>query len=110
MLAGSIGTRISWSLIALSLALLGNAALAADEPVSGTPSRALPRSSPESQGISSVKVREFVEAVNQNVNTMHSFMLVRHGHVVAEGWWSPESAEQPHILWSLSKSFTSTAV
>lgn len=37
-------------------------------------------------------------------------MLVRHGHVVAEGWWSPESADKPHILWSLSKSFTSTAV
>jgi CubicO group peptidase (beta-lactamase class C family) len=41
---------------------------------------------------------------------MHSFMLVRHGHVFAEAWWEPESAEKPHILWSLSKSFTSTAV
>jgi CubicO group peptidase (beta-lactamase class C family) len=41
---------------------------------------------------------------------MHSFMLVRHGHVVAEAWWEPESAEKQHILWSLSKSFTSTAV
>jgi CubicO group peptidase (beta-lactamase class C family) len=110
MLAGSVQTRISWSLIALSLALIGNAAFAQDKPVSGTPSRALPRSSPESQGISSGKIREFVEAANQNVNTMHSLMLVRHGHVVAEGWWNPESAEQPHILWSLSKSFTSTAV
>lgn len=41
---------------------------------------------------------------------MHSFMLVRHGHVVAEGWWRPESADKPHVLHSLSKSFTSTAV
>jgi CubicO group peptidase (beta-lactamase class C family) len=41
---------------------------------------------------------------------MNSFMLVRHGHVVAEGWWSPYDAETPHILYSLSKSFTSTAV
>ena len=41
---------------------------------------------------------------------MHSFMLVRHGKVVAEGWWAPEAADKPHILWSLSKSFTSTAV
>ncbi|HIG26452.1 MAG TPA: hypothetical protein EYQ50_01125 [Verrucomicrobiales bacterium] len=41
---------------------------------------------------------------------MHSFMLVRHGHVVAEAWWAPESADKPHILWSLSKSFTSAAV
>ena len=37
-------------------------------------------------------------------------MLVRHGHVVAEGWWSPYQAESPHALYSLSKSFTSTAV
>ncbi len=36
-------------------------------------------------------------------------MLVRHGHVVAEGWWRPYSAERPHLLYSLSKSFTSTA-
>ena len=41
---------------------------------------------------------------------MHSFMLVRNGHVVAETWWAPEAANKPHILWSLSKSFTSTAV
>ena len=36
-------------------------------------------------------------------------MLVRHGHVVAEGWWRPFSADRPHLLYSLSKSFTSTA-
>jgi len=36
-------------------------------------------------------------------------MVVRHGHVVAEGWWAPYSAERPHLLYSLSKSFTSTA-
>lgn len=41
---------------------------------------------------------------------MHSFILVRHGHVIAEGWWKPEAADKPHVLWSLSKSFTSTAV
>ena len=28
---------------------------------------------------------------------MHSFMLVRHGHVVAEGWWSPYDADDPHV-------------
>jgi CubicO group peptidase (beta-lactamase class C family) len=29
---------------------------------------------------------------------------------VAEGWWAPYEAEAPHSLYSLSKSFTSTAV
>ena len=70
----------------------------------------LPRSTPESQGVSSAQLRKFVEAVDQKVHTMHSFMLVRHGQVVAEGWWKPETDEKPHVLWSLSKSFTSTAV
>jgi CubicO group peptidase (beta-lactamase class C family) len=41
---------------------------------------------------------------------MHSFMLVRHGHVVGEGWWSPYDAQTRHSLYSLTKSFTSTAV
>ena len=70
----------------------------------------LPRRSPESQGVSSKAIREFVETANQKIDTLHSLMLVRHGHVVAEGWWKPESADKPHILHSLSKSFCSTAV
>ncbi len=70
----------------------------------------LPRSTPEEQGVSSAAIREFVETANRQVDTLHSFMLVRHGHVIAEGWWKPEAADKPHILHSLSKSFTSTAV
>jgi CubicO group peptidase (beta-lactamase class C family) len=37
-------------------------------------------------------------------------MLLRHGHVVAEAWWAPYAPQHPHILFSLTKSFTSTAV
>ena len=37
-------------------------------------------------------------------------MLLRHGHVVAEGWWAPYSPEHRQQLYSLSKSFTSTAI
>jgi CubicO group peptidase (beta-lactamase class C family) len=70
----------------------------------------LPRSSPEEQGISSDAIREFIEAADQRLKTLHSLMLVRHGHVVAEGWWKPQSAATAHIINSLSKSFTSTAV
>jgi CubicO group peptidase (beta-lactamase class C family) len=70
----------------------------------------LPRSAPESQGVSSAAVLAFVEAADQKVDVMNSFMLVRHGHVVAEGWWTPYDAKSRHELYSLSKSFTSTAV
>src|SRR5438874_9778661 len=70
----------------------------------------LPRSTPETQGVSSQAVRNYIETADKTVNTMHSFMLLRHGHVIAEAWWKPEAADKPHTLWSLSKSFTSTAV
>src|SRR5205085_3684590 len=47
---------------------------------------------------------------DKNIDSMNSFMLLRHGRVAAEGWWAPYDAEAPHSLYSLSKSFTSTAV
>jgi len=74
-----------------------------------TAAQSLPRSTPEAQGISSESISAFVEAADK-INTLHSFMIVRHGQVIAEGWWKPEAADKPHVLWSLSKSFNSTAV
>ncbi|MCC7451532.1 MAG: serine hydrolase [Anaerolineae bacterium] len=70
----------------------------------------LPRTAPEQQGIPSSAILRFVEALDRQIHEMHSFMLVRHGSVVAEGWWSPYSAAHPHQLFSVSKSFTATAV
>lgn len=68
-----------------------------------------PRSTPEAQGVPSASVLALVEALDQ-VDTMNSFMLMRHGKVIAEGWWTPYRATDNHELYSLSKSFTSTAV
>lgn len=70
----------------------------------------LPRATPESQGVSSQAIVKFIRAADEKVDSMHSFMLVRHGVVIAEAWWSPENPDKQHVLWSLSKSFTSTAV
>jgi CubicO group peptidase (beta-lactamase class C family) len=86
-------------------ALLG--ALFAASPAFADP---LPRATPESQGVSSTAIRTFVETANKKINTLHSFVLLRHGQVIAEGWWKPEAPDKPHVLHSLSKSFTSTAV
>lgn len=71
---------------------------------------ALPRSTPEAQGIPSAAIREFIETADAQIHTLHSFMLVRNGHVIAEAWWKPEAAEKRHVMWSLSKSFNATAV
>ncbi|MCW5558470.1 MAG: serine hydrolase [Verrucomicrobiae bacterium] len=69
----------------------------------------LPRGTPEAQGVPSAAILSFIEAADA-MDTMNSFLLVRHGHVLAEGWWAPYDASSPHELYSLSKSFTSTAV
>ncbi len=70
----------------------------------------LPRSLPEEQAISSRAITEFVKAVEAKELELHSFMLLHHGQVAAEGWWRPYRANLPHMLYSLSKSFTSTAI
>ena len=79
--------------------------LYADQPVA-----ALERSTPEAQGISSRAILGFVDAAEDSIDALHSFMLLRGGKVVAEGWWYPYNPDSPHRLYSLSKSFTSTAV
>lgn len=70
----------------------------------------LPHSTPEAQGIASTAILAFLDAAARDRVGLHSLMLVRHGHVVAAGWWAPYAPTLPHVLFSLSKSFTSTAV
>lgn len=91
-------------------AALALTALVSSPCLASGPSPGLPRSSPEDQGIPSSAILEFVDQAEQRIDALHSVMLVRHGHVVAEGWWAPYEAGTPHELYSLSKSFTSTAV
>jgi CubicO group peptidase (beta-lactamase class C family) len=93
--------RLLLPVFALSLVLI---------PLAQAKDTSLPRSTPEAEGVSSQAILEFVETADKEINTLHSYMIVRHGKVIAEGWWKPEAAEQPHILNSVSKSFNSTAV
>src|SRR6187399_929945 len=70
----------------------------------------LPRSTPETEGVSSKGIIEFLDALSTTKHEMHSIMILRHGKVIAEGWWNPYRPDLKHTLYSLSKSFTSTAV
>lgn len=72
--------------------------------------RSLPRRSPESQGVDSAGIRAFLRAAGESGLEWHSFMLLRHGAVVGEGWWKPFEPSFKHTLYSLSKSFTSSAI
>ena len=111
-----------WLSAVICLSLVGcQLGLAQDKAAKGSESRSLgtgdshrktplPRATPESQGVSSKAIADFIQAADEKVSSMHSLMILRHGKVIAEAWWAPEDADKPHVLWSLSKSFTSTAV
>ncbi|HET6899684.1 MAG TPA: serine hydrolase, partial [Vicinamibacteria bacterium] len=90
----------------VALALLASLpALGADH--AGTP---LPRSAPEAQGMPSAAIEAFLDAAEAKIDALHSVMILRHGVVVAEGWWAPYAKDDPHVMFSLSKSFTSTGI
>lgn len=66
---------------------------------------------PEADGISSRAILDFVEVLEkEQEDAIHSFILRRHGRIVTEAWWAPFNPDSPHMLYSLSKSFTSTAI
>ncbi|MFJ4819710.1 serine hydrolase domain-containing protein [Streptomyces sp. NPDC088801] len=71
---------------------------------------ALPSSGPAAQGVDASGVHAFLDALEAAPEIEpHSLMIMRHGQLVASGWWAPYTAERPHLLYSLSKSFTGTA-
>jgi CubicO group peptidase (beta-lactamase class C family) len=92
-----------------TLAWLTLSVMAFMSPIARGDSR-LPRATPESQGVSSQGLLELASTLGEQFHGMHSLMIVRHGRVIAEGWWAPYAAEHNHVFFSLSKSFTSTAV
>ncbi len=70
----------------------------------------LPRSAPADQDVDSQAVTALLDALEDHPDIeMHSLMVLRHGHVVAEGWWAPYTPERLQLVYSLSKSFTITA-
>lgn len=95
-------------------AAAGSAALLLGDLFRGAPAQAagsrLARISPEEVGIDPASILAFVEGVEQKVGGLHGLMLLRHGKVAAEGWWEPYAPAHRHMLYSLSKSFTSTAI
>ena len=66
---------------------------------------------PEALGVSSKGVMDWTDACERELDAVHGFVFLRHGKVVAEGSWGPyDTLNEPHMLFSHSKSFTSTAI
>jgi CubicO group peptidase (beta-lactamase class C family) len=68
------------------------------------------QSTAEAEGISSEAILKFIESAEKEIDAIHSFMILRHGKLISQGWWDPFGPDIPHVMHSLSKSFTSTAI
>lgn len=71
---------------------------------------ALPRATPESVGVPSQALVELIQTLDAKFNRMDSLMVLRDGKAIAECWRAPNSPDAPHAMYSLSKSFMSTAI
>jgi CubicO group peptidase (beta-lactamase class C family) len=70
----------------------------------------LTESSPASQGVDSRRITAFLDALEAEPDFRpHGLMILRHGKVLAQGWWAPYASDTRQLLYSLSKSFTGTA-
>ena len=65
---------------------------------------------PEEVGVSSEAIKNIIDEFKNNDVEVHSLMILRHGKVAFESWASPFTPDMPHIMYSVSKSFTSTAI
>ena len=70
----------------------------------------LPRTTPEEAGVESAAIGRMLDGFLEKGVGVHGIMLLRHGKVFAEGWYAPYRPDLTHMLFSLSKSFTSTAI
>ncbi|MDR0973454.1 MAG: ChbG/HpnK family deacetylase [Prevotellaceae bacterium] len=75
-----------------------------------TLSKALPRSTPAAEKVNVKRIDDYWKAVDKAKQDIHSLMIVRNGKVVYEHWVGDNAANKPHVMNSVSKAFTSTAV
>jgi len=70
----------------------------------------LSHSAPSAEGIDASGITALLDALEGDPDIrLHGLVLLRHGAVVAEGWWAPYAPDRVQLVYSLSKSFTTTA-
>lgn len=74
------------------------------------PAQDLPTGIPEKEGVQATAISDFVNAASHGRTEFHSFVFLRHGKVIAQGWWNPYGPDLKQTLYSVSKTFTMTAV
>jgi CubicO group peptidase (beta-lactamase class C family) len=70
----------------------------------------LMRVKPEAVGLSSRKLLQMIQELEQCGTEMHGLMIERHGKILLECWWEPYDKSLSHICHSMGKSYIGTAV
>ncbi len=67
----------------------------------------LPRANPSDLGVDATGIADLIDALRPY--EPHGLIVVKSGHVVAEAQWAPYRNDEPTLVYSLSKGFTSAA-
>jgi CubicO group peptidase (beta-lactamase class C family) len=70
----------------------------------------LTRSTPAAEKVNAAGITAYAKAVKESGLQLHSYMVLRHGKVIAADWLGDHSATEEHVMYSVSKTFTSTAI
>ena len=74
-------------------------------------SKSIPRArTPDSAGVSAEVIGQFLSAAEKRHLEFHSLMVIRGGKVAAEWYNQPYDKTSKHTMYSVSKSFTATAI
>src|SRR5690349_19137890 len=69
------------------------------------------RSTPSEQGVDPAAIARFLDALEADDGVEpHGLIVQRHGRRIAEGYWAPHAADRVRLVYSLSKTFTGTAL
>jgi CubicO group peptidase (beta-lactamase class C family) len=84
-------------------------------PSPGLPTAAWPTdgwqtATPEAQGIDSETLADMLEIIQSEALGIHSALLIRNGYLVMEAYFHPYAQGTRHLLFSVTKSFTSALV
>jgi CubicO group peptidase (beta-lactamase class C family) len=68
-------------------------------------------SSPSAQGVDAAGISAFLDVIGSDPRIEpHGLIVQRHGKRIAEGYWAPHAGDRSRLVYSLSKSFTGTAL
>jgi CubicO group peptidase (beta-lactamase class C family) len=92
----------------------GQTATAPAEPVAPPadywPTQGWRASPPEAQGMDGQRLADMVEAVRERKLNLHSLLVVRHGYLVSETYFTPQAERTPTEIYSCTKSVIATLI